>query len=371
MYLHVYITKDYDMYELKVNKVSKNRMRYDNEHIISLDDIVYKNGKFSIAKRVNIKFKAILPEDKDKAKEYVLEMIKHITDGIDETEEMEQFDEITEAIDYIKELKESNGVNEEYVSLKDVIINDSVMNKIEQTLKFLNKDEKYRAIGAKTPKNLLLYGPAGTGKTLIAKALGCESGRKVYTASAAEFAEKYVGVGPRRIRDLFNAARDNRPSIVFIDEIDCIAMKRTGDRNGEDIKMLNQLLTELDGIADNKDITVICTTNRLDMLDPAFIRAGRFDRKIKIEKPNYENRIKMFELYLSKVKHDNKIDLNILADITSGCNGADIQTIVNESAILAADKELSKVSMDELTEKAEEIMQSNRDSNLEVNAIGF
>lgn len=371
MYLHAYITKDYDMYELKVNKVSKNRMRYDNEHRISLDDIVYKNGKFLIAKRVNMKFKVILPEDKDKATEYVLEMIKHITDGIDEAEEMNQFDEITEAIDYIKELKESNGVNEDYVSLKDVIINDSVMNKIEQTLKFLNKDEKYREIGAKTPKNLLLYGPAGTGKTLIAKALGCESGRKVYTASAAEFAEKYVGVGPKRIRDLFDAARENRPSIVFIDEIDCIAMKRTGDRNGEDIKMLNQLLTELDGIADNKDITVICTTNRLDMLDPAFIRAGRFDRKIKIEKPNYENRIKMFELYLSKVKHDNKIDLNILADITAGCNGADIQTIVNESAILAVDKELSKVSMDELTEKAEEIMQSNKDSDLEANAIGF
>lgn len=371
MYLETFIVKGSSIYKLRINGVHTSEL--ENEHRIIINNAVVDDAaeKIEVRNEVNIKFNIVLPKGDEL--NYAINTVKGIINGINTTKEkFETLAYESSVILYVKNLKNKQA-QKEHITLKDVILNDSVMNKLKQTLQFLNKTDKYSDIGAKMPKNILLYGPPGTGKTLIAKALGHESGRSLYTASAAEFADKYVGVGPRRIRELFEKAKNDSPSIIFIDEIDCIAMKRSDKTNSEDLKMLNQLLTELDGINDNKDITIICATNRADILDPAFIRTGRFDRKIKIEEPDYNNRVKMFKLYLNKVKHNKNIDVELLAEITEGCNGSDISNIVNESAILAVDKNLKKVSMNELREKAEELMNNKNPNNLKVkaNTIGF
>ena len=380
----LFITKGSDLYELKINKVSKSRASFPDEHKITLQDIQLPDEDdnrplMTYGNNFSISFSIPLPENAEESAEAILmNMVRNILLKNNDKNELTKYfytenEAVLEAQEFSR--KSQIGIGEDTKTLDDVILNDSVMQKLKQTLQFLNKSEKYAAIGAEIPKNLLLYGSPGCGKTLIVKALGGETGRSVFTASASEFAEKYVGVGPKKVRALFKKARENRPSIVFIDEIDCVAMKRSDKTNSEDLKILNQLLTELDGVSDNKDITVICATNRPDILDPAFIRSGRFDRKIKIDKPNFENRIKMFELYLSKVKHKKNIDLELLAELTEGCNGADIKAIVNESAILAVDRDLTKVSMNELKEKTMEILEKEEEAkkfaSQKVNVIGF
>ena len=378
MKLHLYFTKELNIYELKVDKIAKNRAIHEQEDRFVLQDVSLANGTYFSGREYNVRSRLILPESKEEA----IRMITTIADSFiskngkynKSFSDSKSFDDFTLALNEIESYKEEmqGKIRGDSVTLEDVIVNESIMNKLKQTLQFLNKADKYEEIGAEMPKNILLYGPSGTGKTLIAKALGHESGRKVYIASAAEFAEKYVGTGPKKIRELFEKARKHRPSIIFIDEIDCVAMKRTSDRNGEDIKMLNQLLTELDGVSDNKDITVICATNRLDMLDPAFIRTGRFDRKIKVDNPSYENRIKIFELYLKRVKHKKNINTKLLAEMTEGCSGADIKTIVNEAAILAVDRDLTQVSMKELEDKIKDVIENNKIESLDLdNPIGF
>ena len=379
----LFITKGSDLYELRINKVARGRASFPDEHKITLQDIQLPDEddnrpSMTYGDNFSMSFSIPLPENTEENAEAILmNMVRNILfKNNDKNELTKYFYTESEAVLEVQEFRKSQvGIEGDVKTLDDVILNDSVMQKLKQTLQFLNKSEKYAAIGAEIPKNLLLYGSPGCGKTLIVKALGGETGRSVFTASASEFAEKYVGVGPKKVRALFKKARENRPSIVFIDEIDCVAMKRSDKTNSEDLKILNQLLTELDGVSDNKDITVICATNRPDILDPAFIRSGRFDRKIKIDKPNFENRIKMFELYLSKVKHTKNIDLELLAELTEGCNGADIKAIVNESAILAVDRDLTKVSMNELKEKTMEILEKEEEAkkfaSQKVNVIGF
>ena len=379
----LFITKGSDLYELRINKVAKGRASFPDEHKITLQDIQLPDEddnrpSMTYGDNFSMSFSIPLPENTEENAEAILmNMVRNILlKNNGKNELTKYFYTESEAVLEAQEFRKSQvGIEGDVKTLDDVILNDSVMQKLKQTLQFLNKSEKYAAIGAEIPKNLLLYGSPGCGKTLIVKALGGETGRSVFTASASEFAEKYVGVGPKKVRALFKKARENRPSIVFIDEIDCVAMKRSDKTNSEDLKILNQLLTELDGVSDTKDITVICATNRPDILDPAFIRSGRFDRKIKIDKPNFENRIKMFELYLSKVKHTKNIDLELLAELTEGCNGADIKAIVNESAILAVDRDLTKVSMNELKEKTMEILEKEEEAkkfaSQKVNVIGF
>lgn len=358
-----------DIYAVNVEKTRYSRARFENQHLLTIQDFKLKeNQGFDMGEKVNIRTFIIIPEDENNGINIVEDIaesiiLSHSNDEDKNTIKLSKY--LEEALEVHKKYIEKNRSKLQKVTLDEVIVNESVMSKLKQTLKFLDKDsKKYADIGARMPKNILLYGPAGTGKTLIAKALGYESERKVFSASAAEFAEKYVGTGPRKIRDLFDNARKNKPAIIFIDEIDCIAMERSERSNGEDIKMLNQLLTELDGIGENKDITVICATNRIDILDPAFIRAGRFDRKIEIGLPNHNNRMRMFELYLNKVKHED-VDLEKLADMTEGCNGADINTVVNEAAILAVDKDMEKVTMQELTDKIKEMFGDNEKTEQE------
>ena len=282
---------------------------------------------------------------------------------------------INELIKYVKETEEKIHEGEKkWPMIDDVIMPEETKREITQVMRFIKNRKKYEEIGARIPKNTLLYGKPGTGKTLIAKAISNECGVNFIFRAGSDFAERYVGDTPKKIKKMFEDARKNAPTILFIDEIDAVAKRRTEDTNGEDLKGLTQLLTELDGFDTTDDVFLIGATNTLDLLDPAILRSGRFDKKIKILTPNEENRKEMFELYIGKVKHEDDIDCELYATRTMGCTGADISTIVNNAAISAVDDDRDKISSEDILNEIDKILMfDDSENSLEKkkNAIGF
>jgi AFG3 family protein len=228
------------------------------------------------------------------------------------------------------------------VFFKDVAGCDEAKQEIMEFVHFLKNPKKYEELGAKIPKGALLCGPPGTGKTLLAKATAGESGVPFLSISGSDFVEMFVGVGPSRMRSLFQQARECAPSIVFIDEIDAIGRARDsgvfGGGNSEQESTLNQLLVEMDGFGTTAGVVVLAGTNRPDILDKALLRPGRFDRQISIDKPDINGREQIFRIYLAKLKLDNEPSFysQRLAALTPGFAGADIANVCNEAALITA-----------------------------------
>ncbi|KAK9734797.1 hypothetical protein RND81_04G163800 [Saponaria officinalis] len=247
---------------------------------------------------------------------------------------------------------DKNSKNKVY--FKDVAGCDEAKEEIMEFVHFLKNPKKYEELGAKIPKGALLVGPPGTGKTLLAKATAGESGVPFLTLSGSDFDELFIGTGSARVRDLFKEARKCAPSIIFIDEIDAIGRKRSGENfgrgNAESDKTLNKLLVEMDGFETKSGVVVMAGTNRLDVLDKALLRPGRFDRVITLDKPDIKGRDDIFQIYLKKIKLDLKPSdySKRLASLTPGLAGADIASICNEGALIAARRDATTVKMEHL-----------------------
>lgn len=248
------------------------------------------------------------------------------------------------------------------VTFKDVAGIDEAKQEIMEFIDFLKNGDKYAALGAKLPKGAILSGPPGTGKTLLAKAAAGEANVPFLSISGSDFVELFVGMGAKRVRELFAEARKNAPCIVFIDEIDAVGKKRNEGKfsgsNDEREQTLNQILIEMDGFKPRDGITIFAGTNRLDVLDPALLRAGRFDRHITVDKPDLEGRKQISKIYLSKVVLDGDTDemAQKLAEMTPGYTGADINNIVNEAAIIAIRNKHEKVQLTDLISAVDRVL---------------
>lgn len=236
-------------------------------------------------------------------------------------------------------------------TFNDVAGIDEEKKELEEIVDFLKNGEKYMKLGAKIPKGVLLVGPPGTGKTLMAKAVAGEASVPFFSISGSDFVEMFVGVGASRVRDLFEQAKKHQPCIIFIDEIDAVGRQRgagLGGGHDEREQTLNQLLVEMDGFDANVNVIVIAATNRPDILDNALLRPGRFDRQIYINAPDVKGREQILEVHSTNKKLDKDVDLKVLAKRTPGFTGADLQNLLNESALLAARKGESKISMEDI-----------------------
>ena len=239
------------------------------------------------------------------------------------------------------------------VRFTDIAGADEEKEELKEIVEFLKNPQKFTALGARIPKGVLLVGPPGTGKTLLARAVAGESNVPFLTISGSDFVEMFVGVGASRVRDLFEEAKKNMPCIVFIDEIDAVGRQRgagLGGGNDEREQTLNQLLVEMDGFQANDGIIVLAATNRSDVLDPALMRPGRFDRQIYVHTPDVKGREGIIKIHARNKPIDDKVDFTTLARITSGFTGADIENMLNEAAILAARAGRPKIIMEDLTE---------------------
>ena len=217
----------------------------------------------------------------------------------------------------------------------DVAGLDEVKEELFEIVDFMKYPDKYKKMGAKIPKGVLFYGPPGTGKTLLASAVAGETNSSFFNVTGSEFVEKYVGVGAKRVRTLFEKARKEAPSIIFIDEIDAIGAKRHLESNNEKDQTLNQLLVEMDGFNKDSNVIIVGATNRLDLLDEALLRPGRFDRHIHIGSPNFHTRLEILKVHTNNKPIDPSVDLELLAKKTHGFNGAHLSNIANEAAIFA------------------------------------
>ena len=245
------------------------------------------------------------------------------------------------------------------VSFKDVAGLESAIQELEEIKDFLEHPDKYRAMGAKIPKGVLLFGPPGTGKTLLARAVAGEAGVPFFSISGSDFVEMFVGVGASRVRDLFEQAKQSAPAIVFIDEIDAVGRHRgagVGGGHDEREQTLNQLLVELDGFEGTTGVIVMAATNRPDILDPALLRPGRFDRQITIDAPDLEGRKAILSVHAKGKPLEDGIDLEVLARRTPGFTGADLANLINEAALLAARFRKSKIGMEELEEAIDRVI---------------
>lgn len=249
------------------------------------------------------------------------------------------------------------GPDKKKVTFKDVAGNESAKQDLTEIVDFLKNPKKYEKLGAKIPRGVLLAGDPGTGKTLMARAVAGEANVPFFSISGSEFAEMFVGVGASRVRDLFSKAKKNAPSIIFIDEIDAVAHKRDarGGAGREDEQTLNQILVEMDGFDNDSGVIVIAATNRVDMLDKALLRPGRFDRHVNVTLPERKDRLEILKVHFKGKPVEVSVDLEALAKKTAGSSGADLANIANESAITAAREGHKAISNVDLTEAFERI----------------
>ena len=245
------------------------------------------------------------------------------------------------------------------ITFKDVAGADEAKQELEEVVEFLKHPKKYNDLGAKIPKGVLLYGPPGTGKTLLAKAVAGEAGVPFFSISGSDFVEMFVGVGASRVRDLFEQAKKSAPCIVFIDEIDAVGRQRgagLGGGHDEREQTLNQLLVEMDGFGANEGIIMIAATNRPDILDPALLRPGRFDRQIVVDRPDIKGRQEILKVHVKGKPISSEVELGVIARRTPGFTGADLSNLVNEAALMAARKNKNKIDMPEMEEAAERVI---------------
>jgi cell division protease FtsH len=245
------------------------------------------------------------------------------------------------------------------VTFRDVAGADEAKYELEEIIEFLREPSKFQKLGGKIPKGVLLLGPPGTGKTLLARAVAGEAGVPFFSISGADFVEMFVGVGASRVRDLFEKGKKHAPCIIFIDEIDAVGRHRgagLGGGHDEREQTLNQLLVEMDGFEQNAGVIIIAATNRPDVLDPALLRPGRFDRQVVVDRPDVKGREGIFKVHTRNIPLDKNVKLEVLAKGTPGLSGADIANLVNEAALLAARKNRDNVSMADFEEAKDKVM---------------
>ena len=249
--------------------------------------------------------------------------------------------------------------NRPSVTFLDVAGVEEARDELKEVVEFLKYPEKFAALGARIPKGVLLVGPPGTGKTLLAKAVAGEAGVPFFSISGSEFVEMFVGVGASRVRDLFDQAKRNSPCIVFVDEIDAVGRQRgagLGGSHDEREQTLNQILVEMDGFDTNTNVIVIAATNRPDILDPALLRPGRFDRQVVLDQPDIKGRKAILEVHAKGKPLDTVVNLETVAKQTPGFSGADLANLINEAAILAARRGKKKITMPELDEAVDRVI---------------
>ena len=252
------------------------------------------------------------------------------------------------------------------IRFADVAGEDEAKENLQEVVNYLHDPSKYREIGASMPKGILLVGPPGTGKTMLAKAVAGESNVPFFSISGSEFVEMFVGMGASKVRDLFNQAKEKAPCIVFIDEIDAIGQKRSGGQyggNDEREQTLNQLLTEMDGFAGNTGVIILAATNRPESLDPALTRPGRFDRRVPVELPDLKGREDILKVHAKKVKLAENVDFNVVARMASGASGAELANIVNEAALRAVRDGRKLVTQSDLEESIEVVIAGYQKKN--------
>ena len=245
------------------------------------------------------------------------------------------------------------------VTFDDVAGADEVKEELAEVVDFLKKPQKFKSIGAKIPKGVLLFGPPGTGKTLLARAVAGEAGVPFFSISGSDFVEMFVGVGASRVRDLFDQAKKNSPCIIFIDEIDAVGRQRgagVGGGHDEREQTLNQLLVEMDGFDANEGIIILAATNRPDILDPALLRPGRFDRQVTVGRPDVRGREDILKVHTRNKPLSAEVDLKVIAKQTAGFTGADLANLVNEAALLAARENLTKITQEHLEKSIERVV---------------
>ncbi|MGH7338022.1 MAG: ATP-dependent zinc metalloprotease FtsH, partial [Myxococcota bacterium] len=242
----------------------------------------------------------------------------------------------------------------------DVAGVDEAKAELQEVVEFLKDPKKYGRLGARIPKGVLLVGPPGTGKTLLARAVAGEAGVTFFSISGSEFVEMFVGVGAARVRDLFEQARQKAPAIIFIDELDALGRARGagGALGGHDEKeqTLNQLLVELDGFDPSTGLVLLAATNRPEILDPALLRAGRFDRQVLVDRPDRPGRLQILRVHANKIKLRHGVDLEQVAALTPGFTGADLANLVNEAALLATRRAAEEVTLEDFTHAIERIV---------------
>lgn len=250
------------------------------------------------------------------------------------------------------------GLDKDKVSFNDIAGNENAKQDLFEVVDFLKHPEKYRKLGAKIPSGVLLVGDPGTGKTMLARAVAGEAGVPFFSISGSEFMEMFVGVGASRVRDLFSKAKKNAPAIIFIDEIDAVGRRRGSGMGGghdEREQTLNQILVEMDGFETSTNVIILAATNRVDVLDPALLRPGRFDRQVKIDLPERLDRLAILKVHFKNKPIDSSVNLPAMAAKTAGSSGADLANIANEAAIIAATRNKTKISNAELVEAFEKV----------------
>ncbi len=251
------------------------------------------------------------------------------------------------------------GENLSKVTFADVAGVDEAKQELGEVVEYLKNPKKFQALGAKIPKGVLLLGPPGCGKTLLARAVAGEAGVPFFHISGSDFVEMFVGVGASRVRDLFDTAKANRPSLVFIDEIDAVGRQRgagLGGGHDEREQTLNQLLVEMDGFDPNTGVILLAATNRPDVLDPALLRPGRFDRRVMVDTPDLQGRLAILKVHAKDKPFAEDVDLETLARRTPGFSGADLSNLINEAALFAARQDKTRIDMDDLAESIERVM---------------
>lgn len=257
-------------------------------------------------------------------------------------------------------VKSSEGIR-----FSDVAGEDEAKENLTEVVDYLHNPAKYKEVGAEMPKGILLVGPPGTGKTMLAKAVAGEAGVPFFSMSGSEFVEMFVGMGASKVRDLFKQAKEKAPCIVFIDEIDAIGQKRDGRAGGNDEReqTLNQLLTEMDGFEGNNGVIILAATNRPESLDPALTRPGRFDRRVPVELPDLKGREEILKVHAKKVKLDESVDFNKIARMASGASGAELANIINEAALRAVRDGRRYVTQSDLEESIEVVIAGYQKKN--------